>query len=156
MVALLHWTHAFEWCMARIVIKNRHQNDMCYNDIGLCAQFMDIVLGSIVNILILILKLEMFLKWFDLCVSRMLIGGDNPRYDPTTKIVFGVGSAHTKTTYLRLLDIRCCGWSKRSVAYEHTFIPPTHKLDHYRFVVDISQMTWTRLTWDLKSKVGVI
>jgi hypothetical protein len=35
---------------------------MCYNDIGVCAHFMDTILGSIVNILILILKLEMFLK----------------------------------------------------------------------------------------------
>lgn len=28
----------FEWCMTRLVVKNvLHQVDMCYNEIGLCA-----------------------------------------------------------------------------------------------------------------------
>ena len=43
------WTPLFEWCMARIVVKNGHQKDTCYNEIGLCAQHISTILGSLVN-----------------------------------------------------------------------------------------------------------
>ena len=32
--------------MARLVTKNRHQKNMCHNEIGLCAQNIDINIGS--------------------------------------------------------------------------------------------------------------
>jgi hypothetical protein len=35
--------------MARLVVKNGHQKGMCYNEIGLCAQNLDAILGSIFN-----------------------------------------------------------------------------------------------------------
>ena len=35
--------------MARLVVKNEHQKT-CYNEIGLCAQNLDTILSSIVNI----------------------------------------------------------------------------------------------------------
>ena len=35
--------------MARLVVKNGHQKDTCYKEIGLCAQNKDTVLGSVVN-----------------------------------------------------------------------------------------------------------
>lgn len=38
----------FEWYMARLVIKNGHQQDMCHYHVGLCAQYTSIILGSIV------------------------------------------------------------------------------------------------------------
>lgn len=62
--------------MASFVVKNGHQNDMCYNEIELCAQYMDIILGLFVNILIIILKLEMILILFDLLVPWLWMGGD--------------------------------------------------------------------------------
>jgi hypothetical protein len=34
-VTLLTWTlYLFKWYMARFVVKNEHQNDMCYDEIG--------------------------------------------------------------------------------------------------------------------------
>jgi hypothetical protein len=35
--------------MARLVVMTGHQKDTCYNEIGLCAQNKDTVLGSVVN-----------------------------------------------------------------------------------------------------------
>ena len=35
--------------MARLVLKNEH-DDTCYNEIGLCAQNKDTILGIVVNI----------------------------------------------------------------------------------------------------------
>ena len=35
--------------MARVVVKNGHQIDTCYNEIRLCAQIKDIIMGSILN-----------------------------------------------------------------------------------------------------------
>ena len=32
-----------ERCMARIALKNGHQKDMCYDEIGLCAQNIDTI-----------------------------------------------------------------------------------------------------------------
>ena len=38
--------------MARLVVKNDgHQKDTCYNEIGLCAQNKDTILGIVVNII---------------------------------------------------------------------------------------------------------
>ena len=36
--------------MTRFVVKNGHQRDMHYNEIRVCAQNIDIIRGSIVNI----------------------------------------------------------------------------------------------------------
>ena len=44
-VTLLYRTPIFEWYMARLVVKNGHQNDTCYNAIGLCAQNLHTNLG---------------------------------------------------------------------------------------------------------------
>ena len=42
----LNWTPTFEWYMARFVVRNGHPKDnMCYNEIGLCAHNMDTILG---------------------------------------------------------------------------------------------------------------
>ena len=30
--------------MAKLAVKSKHQKDMCHNEIGLCAQGMDIIL----------------------------------------------------------------------------------------------------------------
>ena len=36
MVSLINQTPMFKWCMARFVVnKNRHQKDMCYDEIGI-------------------------------------------------------------------------------------------------------------------------
>ena len=37
--------------MMRIAITNRCQENMCYNEIGLCAQIVVSILGSMVNIM---------------------------------------------------------------------------------------------------------
>ena len=51
-VTLVHWTPTFEWYMARLGFKNGHEKDMQYDEIGLCAQHIDNILCSIVNITI--------------------------------------------------------------------------------------------------------
>ena len=38
MVILLNQTFTVEWYMARLVVKNGHQKDMCHNEGGVCAQ----------------------------------------------------------------------------------------------------------------------
>jgi len=38
--------------MARLVVKNGHDKDSCYDDIGLCAQIILTILGSKLNITI--------------------------------------------------------------------------------------------------------
>ena len=38
-----------EWYMTTLVIRKGHHKDMCYDEIGLCAQNKDITLGSQVN-----------------------------------------------------------------------------------------------------------
>ena len=38
--------------MARLVVKNGHDKDSCYDDIELCAQNILTILGSILNITI--------------------------------------------------------------------------------------------------------
>ena len=43
MVTLFHQTPIFEWYGTWLVVKNRHQNDTCYNEIGLCVQNVDII-----------------------------------------------------------------------------------------------------------------
>ena len=35
--------------MARLIVEIGHLKEVCYNEIGLCAQIIDIILGSIVN-----------------------------------------------------------------------------------------------------------
>ena len=39
----------FEWYMTRFARKNEHQNNMCYNEIGLCAPTIDTILGPMVT-----------------------------------------------------------------------------------------------------------
>jgi hypothetical protein len=39
----------FEWFMARLVVNNTYQKDMCYDEIGLCAPDIDMLLGSFVS-----------------------------------------------------------------------------------------------------------
>ena len=50
-VTLFDWTPIFEWYMTKPVLENGHQNDICYDEIGLCAQYIDTIVGSIVNTL---------------------------------------------------------------------------------------------------------
>ena len=38
-----------EWLVTRHVLKNGHQKDTCYDEIGLCSQNVDIVLDLIVK-----------------------------------------------------------------------------------------------------------
>ena len=46
MVVLLNWALLVEWYMAGLVIKNvQKEEDMCYNEIGLCAQLQDTIPG---------------------------------------------------------------------------------------------------------------
>ena len=52
MVTLLNWTLVLAWYISRLVVKNGCQNNMCYNWIGLCAQKIETILGSIVNVAI--------------------------------------------------------------------------------------------------------
>ena len=44
------WTPVFEW-LIRCGSKNRHQKDMCLKEIGLQAQNMLTILGSIANMI---------------------------------------------------------------------------------------------------------
>lgn len=39
-------TPMLEWVCGRLVVKNEHQKDMCYEEIGFCAQNLDTILGS--------------------------------------------------------------------------------------------------------------
>ena len=41
------WKPIIDWYMAILVVKNRLQGDMCYDDIGLCAHILDIISSSI-------------------------------------------------------------------------------------------------------------
>ena len=45
----LNRTHIFEWYMVRCGFKNRYQKDICLEVIGIPAQNMITILGSIVN-----------------------------------------------------------------------------------------------------------
>lgn len=50
LLSLIKWTHVvFQWYVARLVVKNGHEKDMCTNEIGLFAQNKDAILVSIVN-----------------------------------------------------------------------------------------------------------
>ena len=46
-----HWTAISEWCVVGCGSKNRHQKDMCLEEIGLCAPKMFTILGPILNII---------------------------------------------------------------------------------------------------------
>jgi len=35
--------------MAKLIVKNGYQEDMCQHEIGLCAKSVDIILGSIID-----------------------------------------------------------------------------------------------------------
>lgn len=48
-VTLCNWACIFECYMARRVVKNKHQNNMWCNAIGLCARNTDTILGSVVK-----------------------------------------------------------------------------------------------------------
>ena len=39
MVTLLHWTLICEWYMARVVVENGHEIEICYGGIGLLAHY---------------------------------------------------------------------------------------------------------------------
>ena len=47
----LNQTPIFGWCVVSCASKNRHQNDMCLKEIGLCVLNMLIIPDSIVNII---------------------------------------------------------------------------------------------------------
>ena len=49
MVALLNLTPYSCVLCGKLVVRNKHQKDMCCNEIGPCVQNMDIILVSIVN-----------------------------------------------------------------------------------------------------------
>ena len=49
MVTLYNITYVYEWYMAKLVIKNKHQNNTHSYEIGLCAQNLDTMQGSIVK-----------------------------------------------------------------------------------------------------------
>lgn len=51
-VTLLYLIPLVEWCMVGFVVKNGHQKDMFYNEIGVCEQNIDTILHSLVNITI--------------------------------------------------------------------------------------------------------
>lgn len=50
-VNLLDHTPIFEWCKARLVVKNEHPKDTCHYEIGVYAQDTIIIPGSIVDII---------------------------------------------------------------------------------------------------------
>ena len=47
---LLKQTRILEWCVVSCGSKSRHQNNMCLKEIGLHAQNLLAILGSVVNI----------------------------------------------------------------------------------------------------------
>ena len=51
MVTLHNFTPIFEWYVARLVVKERHQKDMCYAGIEPCAQNMINIIGLMLNAL---------------------------------------------------------------------------------------------------------
>lgn len=66
--------------MARLVVKIRHKNNICCNEIGLCAQITDIDLGSIMNTTLNMLALNLLTNMLP-CDSQLLFGRDNYRAD---------------------------------------------------------------------------
>ena len=48
-VTLHNLTPIFKWYVARLVVKERHQKDMCYTGIEPCAQNMITIIGLILN-----------------------------------------------------------------------------------------------------------
>lgn len=50
-IILLHRTLVFEWYMMMLVVENEHQDDTYHNEIGVCAQTIDIMIGLIANTL---------------------------------------------------------------------------------------------------------
>jgi hypothetical protein len=50
-VTHLYWMPIFKWYMARFWVKNGFQKDMCYDEIGLCAQNIHTNLGWILNLI---------------------------------------------------------------------------------------------------------
>lgn len=43
---LLYWMCVVEWYITRLVIENGHVHDVCYDEIGLCAQTWDNIMHS--------------------------------------------------------------------------------------------------------------
>ena len=50
-IIVLNQIATFVWFVVRCGLKNAHQNDICLQDIGLCAENMVTILPSIVNII---------------------------------------------------------------------------------------------------------
>ena len=50
-VTYLNGTPIFEWWVVRCEYKNNYQKHMCLKEVGLCAQILLAILGSIVNII---------------------------------------------------------------------------------------------------------
>lgn len=44
-----NWPPIFEWYVVRVAVKNGHQKDMCNDDLKLCGQNLNTILGSIGN-----------------------------------------------------------------------------------------------------------
>ena len=110
-----------EWYTSRFVVKTDTKIGTCYDGIGLYAQNIDTILGSIINTfgrgwnlfkkkekenlhfnLLWLLHLNSHSEtWNDnLHDLQLLTEWDNFRADCTPKNVFRVGSAHNRTTCL--------------------------------------------------------
>lgn len=121
MVTLLN--HTYMWQKHGFELRTR-TNDKYYNDIGLCAQNIDIILGSKSDChnweglcLHLKRKLTITISIYNFCISsnsdpgtwndnlcdlKLLWGWNNVLFNPTVNIVFGVGSVHNRAIYLLL------------------------------------------------------
>ena len=51
MDTLLDRTLRYEWYMAMLVINNGYLENTCRGEIGICAEIIDIILGSVANII---------------------------------------------------------------------------------------------------------
>lgn len=107
---LLDWTPIFEQYVARLLLKNRYQNDMCYNDIGLSFKIYASVWSNSEHNWEVQLFKEKDNFHFDLYFifqkkllfdnvhdSQLLVRWQNSWAYPTVINVFGVRSAHNRT-----------------------------------------------------------
>ena len=90
---LCNWTPILDWYMAKIVLWMTQKLTYVCNEIGVCAQNMDTILGSIVNTIGCLMgpgngKEIPFWnsKSPSLCFLHLLSMQDNSRHDPTPHI----------------------------------------------------------------------
>ena len=116
---LLNWKSTFEWYIGELLVKNGHQKNTCYDEIGFCAKYMVTSMTSTVNkiqerptwsqpqnrecqswpSIIFAYKLWFWSSKWQSTQFRLLIGWDDSQSDPTINIVYGVGSAHNRSIY---------------------------------------------------------